>query len=188
MIKGQHKTPEFLKVNPQGLVPTIVDDGFVLSESAAILAYLADSRGLESWYPSDLKVRAKVNYWLHWSHSGTRKSTEVFLHPALAGNFPREADVAEFSKIIQHMEDELVKNKEANEHHKFIADTSHPTIADLLLIPELDQLTSEAFDLFDLTPYENVVQYMADVRGALGPDYEASFAPVKEAGAAFKTK
>lgn len=188
LIKGQHKTPEFLAINPQGLVPTIVDDGFVLSESAAILAYLADSRGLESWYPSDLKERAKVIFWLHWSHTGTRKSTDNFLHPVLAGKSVTEADVAVFGRVVQYMDDELDKNKANNEHHKFIADTSHPTIADLMLLPELDQLTADAFGLFDLSPYPNVVQYMADVRGALGSDYEVSFAPVKEAGAAFRAR
>ena len=38
--KGEHKAPEFLKLNPRGKVPVLKDDGFVLSESLAIMAYL----------------------------------------------------------------------------------------------------------------------------------------------------
>lgn len=54
----------FKAINPAGLVPAIEDDGFFLAESAAILAYLCDSRGLDAWYPKDLKTRARVNSWM----------------------------------------------------------------------------------------------------------------------------
>ena len=40
--KGGHKRPEFLKLNPMGKLPTVVDDGVAVAESGAILAYLAD--------------------------------------------------------------------------------------------------------------------------------------------------
>jgi glutathione S-transferase len=40
--KGEHKTPEFLKINPMGKLPTITCDGVVVTETAAIIAFLAD--------------------------------------------------------------------------------------------------------------------------------------------------
>ena len=41
--KGEHKSPEFLKVNPMGKLPTIVHRGIVVTETGAIIAYLADA-------------------------------------------------------------------------------------------------------------------------------------------------
>ncbi len=65
--EGKQKTPEFLKLNPNGKLPTIVDDGFVLWESNAILTYLAASSG--KLLPSEPKGRALVAQWLFWQSS-----------------------------------------------------------------------------------------------------------------------
>jgi glutathione S-transferase len=73
--KLEHKKSEFLKINPQGQVPTLEDDGFALSESGAILIYLHEKfKTKDHWYPADIKKRAKVNQWLHWHHTHTRKA------------------------------------------------------------------------------------------------------------------
>lgn len=58
--------PEFLKLNPNALVPVIVDDGFVLWESHAIIRYLAEKDGRNTILPSDLRERALVEQWLQW--------------------------------------------------------------------------------------------------------------------------
>lgn len=71
----QNKTPNFLQLNPNGKVPVIDDDGYVLWESHAIMRYLADKHGLEDWYPKDYKERAHVDMWLDWCH--TRLNAEV---------------------------------------------------------------------------------------------------------------
>lgn len=57
---GEHRKPEFIKINPVGKVPCIDDDGFLLSESGAIIKYLADKAG-SSLYPKGLKERALVD-------------------------------------------------------------------------------------------------------------------------------
>lgn len=178
LMKGEQKQPEYLAVNSMGLVPTIIDDGFTLAESGAILAYIAESRGLTSWFPSDLKVRARVNYWLHWNHSATRLSTLKLLRTKLSGKAIAEEDVKKYSEVIAILEAQLEINIKTNEQARFIAGTSEPTIADLLLIPELDQLTEDAFNLFDYSPYPRVVQYMADVRAAV-KSYNAVYLPMK---------
>jgi len=51
---GVNKTPEYLKRNPTGLVPTIEDDGFVLWESHTIVRYLAAKHGMGKLCPTDL--------------------------------------------------------------------------------------------------------------------------------------
>jgi glutathione S-transferase len=55
------------EVNPQGKIPVLLDDGFVLTESCAIMQYLADSKPGQTLYPQDPLARADVNRWLFWS-------------------------------------------------------------------------------------------------------------------------
>ena len=43
LMKEEHKKPEYLKINPNGLVPTMVEGDFILYESHSIMKYLADS-------------------------------------------------------------------------------------------------------------------------------------------------
>jgi glutathione S-transferase len=60
-------TPEFLALNPNGLIPVLDDGGTVIWESHTILRYLAAKYGPESSYPSDLARRAIVDQWLDWN-------------------------------------------------------------------------------------------------------------------------
>ncbi|HVY19996.1 MAG TPA: glutathione S-transferase family protein [Bauldia sp.] len=67
--KGEHASEPYISLNPNGLVPTLVDDDFVLTESSAIMKYLADKFSL-GLYPKDLKTRAKVNELMDWFNTG----------------------------------------------------------------------------------------------------------------------
>lgn len=61
ILKGESRTPEFLKINPNGRTPALDDDGFVLAESNAILAYLA--RGTR-YLPDDRRRWALAFQWM----------------------------------------------------------------------------------------------------------------------------
>jgi len=67
---GQTKDPQYLAINPNALVPTLVDGDFTLWESNSIVRYLAarhdDNRRLE---PADLQVRARAQMWMDWQLS-----------------------------------------------------------------------------------------------------------------------
>jgi glutathione S-transferase len=63
---GGNKEPEYLRLNPNGLVPTISDGGFVLWESNAIVRYLAAKHGMGTLYPEDLAERADADRWMDW--------------------------------------------------------------------------------------------------------------------------
>ncbi len=60
--------PEFLALNPNGQVPVIVDDGFVLWESNAVMRYLAETVVSDLW-PSDARERGLVDQWMSWQAS-----------------------------------------------------------------------------------------------------------------------
>lgn len=61
------KVPEFLALNPNGQVPVLVENGFVLWESNAILIYLAEREG--QLLPGQLEARAQALQWLIWQTS-----------------------------------------------------------------------------------------------------------------------
>jgi glutathione S-transferase len=73
---GRNDTPEYLALNPNGRVPTVIDDGFVMWESNSIIRYLA-RRTKSPLYPSDLQARHLVERWMDWElgvvapHQGT---------------------------------------------------------------------------------------------------------------------
>jgi len=64
LMKGEHREPWFLKLNPRGQVPTLDDGGTVVWDSMAILVYLARKYGGEKWLPLDAKAMAEVMQWL----------------------------------------------------------------------------------------------------------------------------
>ena len=68
LTKGAHKSPQYVALNPSGKVPTLVDDDFVLTESWAIMAYLADQKP-GPLYPLEPKARAHVQQWMFWAAS-----------------------------------------------------------------------------------------------------------------------
>lgn len=67
--RGEQRSPEYLKLNPNGKVPTLVDGDFSLWESTAIMMYLADKKGETPVYPRDIQARADVSRWICWSHA-----------------------------------------------------------------------------------------------------------------------
>lgn len=66
---GVNTTPEYKAMNPNGLVPTIDDDGFVLWESHAIVRYLARKHGVGKLWPEDPRVAADADRWMDWYHT-----------------------------------------------------------------------------------------------------------------------
>lgn len=78
--KGEHKSPAFLALNPNGAVPTLVDGDFVLTESRAIMQYLASKKPEAGLLPSDEKGRADVVRWQFWdaAHFSPQLGTLAF--------------------------------------------------------------------------------------------------------------
>ncbi|GLR07637.1 glutathione S-transferase [Mixta theicola] len=67
---GGNHTPEFLAMNPNGLVPVLRDDNSQpLFESAAIVRYLASRYGDDAFWPQDALARATIDIWAEWAKS-----------------------------------------------------------------------------------------------------------------------
>lgn len=68
LTNQEQKTPEFLAINPNGKIPALVDDGFAVFESGAILLYLAEKFG--RFIPADAQGRSRAIQWVVWQVSG----------------------------------------------------------------------------------------------------------------------
>src|SRR6266550_8966712 len=63
---GKNREPAYLAMNPNGLVPTLEEDGFLLWESNSIVRYLAAKYGVGTLEPADFQARARASSWMDW--------------------------------------------------------------------------------------------------------------------------
>jgi len=105
--------PAFLALNEFALVPAIDDDGFVLSESNAIIRYLAAKHGRDDLLPADIKDRAIVERWMDWQisnlYAALRPAVQglMFKMALPGGQDAIEASLNEWVKEMQPIEDQL---------------------------------------------------------------------------------
>ncbi|XP_014095028.1 glutathione S-transferase 1 [Bactrocera oleae] len=139
LMTGANRTPEYLAINPHGTVPTLVDDGEILTDSHAITTYLVDKYGTDnSLYPKDLIQRAKVNQVLFYEATVVFDRTFLSISNAVFNN----NNVIPFAKI-----DAIYKVYERLEGflqaHTYVAG-EQLTVADFSLIATITTLFTYA--------------------------------------------
>ena len=94
------RTPEFLAINPNGRLPVIVDDGFVLFESLAITLYLAKKHSLGRLYPGTLEGEARAWQWSLWAVTEVDRGVNIWsLHAVRLP--PEEQDLAKRAEALK---------------------------------------------------------------------------------------
>ena len=94
ILTGAHYQEPYVSLNPNRLVPMLVDDDFRLTEASAILKYLAEKYQL-ACYPKDLKQRAKVNEMMDWLNTQFYRDFGYGLvYPQLFPHHKRRSDEA----------------------------------------------------------------------------------------------
>jgi glutathione S-transferase len=94
LLSGAHRSGSYPTVNPKCLLPALDDDGFVLTESASILRYLAAKAGSAS-YPTELQQRARVDEMIDYLNSDFYRDWGYnFIYPQLFPQHRREPDAA----------------------------------------------------------------------------------------------
>lgn len=108
LMTGEHFKEPYASFNPNCMVPVIDDDGFVLTESSAILKYLAEKHQ-SSAYPADLKQRARVNEMMDWFNANFYREygyhliyPQIFPHHARLPDIANQATI-EWGKAQTHM-------------------------------------------------------------------------------------
>ena len=98
MAFGKNNEPEYLAMNPNGRVPTLVDGDYVLWESNSVMRYLCMAYGKGSpIYPSAPKARASVDRWLDWTLS-TLQPVDRPVFWALVRTPPEKRDMVAIQK------------------------------------------------------------------------------------------
>jgi len=97
---GLNDTPQYLAMNPNGLVPVIEDEGFILYESNAITRYLAAKHGTGTLWPGDPRARADVDRWMEWQSTGyTPAMLQAFWQLVRTPPEKRDAAAVEASRV-----------------------------------------------------------------------------------------
>ena len=160
LVKAEHKSPEFLRLNSFGQLPVLDDGGVVVSDSNAILVYLAKREARTDWLPEDAVTAAAVQRWLSVA------AGEIAYGPAAAraaALFSRPGDVAEMRtrahRILALLDAQLVDRQ-------WVATAAAaPTIADVALYAYVARAPEGGVDLSD---YANVNAWLRRVEALPG--------------------
>ena len=136
LAAGEHRRPEFLKINPAGKIPVLVDGDRVLTESVAIVLYLAEKYSYKGLLPAGLNERADVNRWLMFAATELEQPLwRISRHTAL---YPEEqrlpGDVILASREFKEMASVLEKHMQGRQ---FVAGDS-VSVADFVMAYTLD--------------------------------------------------
>lgn len=109
---GGTDTSEYAALNPNRLVPTLIDGDLVLWESGAILRYLAARHGSEAFWPSDPVKRAPIDKWAEWGKVtlGAAFSGPIFwpsIKPAGRDEAALSAALQRYGKLLDILEVQL---------------------------------------------------------------------------------
>lgn len=99
---GVVQSSEYKRMNPNSLVPTIDDDGFVLWESHTIVRYLAAKHGMGRLCPADLRARADAERWMDWAFTFQRAMRDVFWGLIRTPQEKRDAKAIEEGRVASN--------------------------------------------------------------------------------------
>lgn len=158
LVKGQHKSPEYLALNRFGQVPLLDDDGVIVPDSNAIMVYAAKKFGRTDWLPEDPAGAAAVQRWLSVA------AGQIAFGPAAArlvtifnAGFNPEEVIGRAHAVLKVIEAELVGRQ-------WIA-ADRPTIADVALYSYIARAPEGNVDLSD---YANVRAWLGRIEALPG--------------------
>jgi glutathione S-transferase len=146
MMKGEHKSPAFLAKNPNGKIPTLEDNGFLVWESNAIACYLAALKPERGLMPTDPKGVAQLQQWLQW-HATTFSpdTTDVMMETVYAKFMGRQKDEQKYAAALEKVRRDLGVLETSLAGKEFIC--GKLTVADFSIISSLQLRGPMGFDL-----------------------------------------
>lgn len=160
---GVVATPEYRAMNPNGLIPVIDDDGFVLWESNAIVRYLAAKHGAGGLCPADPGQRASADRWMDWQ--------ATTLNPAIGPAFiqlirtpAEQRDTGIIETACQAAETKLALLDAHLAANEFVTG-QHLTMGDIPLGCSVDRWMKLPISR---TPRPNVARWYGALRGRPG--------------------
>ncbi|QYO65140.1 glutathione S-transferase family protein [Leptolyngbya sp. 7M] len=145
----EHRSPEFLQLNPIGQVPVLVDANVNIRDSQAILVYLARKYD-NNWLPIDAEYMAKIIQWLSIAANEIEHSLTALRRHFLLGAPIDRAKAERTAKQLLQVMDQHLENQPWLECH-------HPTIADIACYPYIYRAVDSQIDL---SPYLNIITWL----------------------------
>ncbi len=159
VVSGENTTDEFLMMNPNGLVPVLIDGEKTIYDSAAILSYLAKNYANKHWLPNDAMEFAKIIRWLVFEQSEGRYGLARARAMCLNNPTPlaRLGSLEEAQMLgVQALE---ILNKQLLETN-WLAGGEKATIADIACYP----YTAMSVDGgLSLAPYNAIKRWMKNI-------------------------
>lgn len=155
LMKGEHKQPEYLALNPFGQVPLLVDGETKLADAQAILVYLARQYGGEQWLPTEALPLAQVIRWLSTTAGEIRQGPENarLYHLFKATNINIDRVQQKADHILTQLDQHLGQNT--------WLELNRPTIADVAVFPYVALARDGQIDL---DKYPNVLAWIDRVK------------------------
>lgn len=151
---GEHRTPDFLTINPTGKLPVLIDGEHIITESVAIALYLGEKYPESNLVPTDLLLRAQLYRWLLFTATELeqplwRIARHTFIYPEEL-RLPAEIPLArqDFTSMAVVLENHLLDRQ-------FLVG-EHVTVADFVLAYTLDW----ANEVQLLATFPTLVDYM----------------------------
>ncbi|KAK4313289.1 hypothetical protein Pmani_015346 [Petrolisthes manimaculis] len=180
LFKGEHMNPEFIALNPQHIVPTLVDGDFVLWESRPICSYLASKFGKDdTLYPSDLRKRAEVDRLNYFDQGTLFHRFGEYVFPVI---FRGEKTFDE--EKLKKLHEALGWLNTFLSGHDF-AVGNNITIADHVLSATVETFPEANIDL---TSHPNVVSWLERCKTKMPGYEEINIAGAKDWGKMFKSR
>lgn len=157
MLAGEHVSPEFLRLNPAGKLPVLIDDDQVLTESAAIVLHLAEKYPEGNLLPTDLAERAQAYRWLLFTVTELeqplwRMARHAFLYPKEKRS---QQDIQLAREDVRPMIEVLDRHMKGR---AFVVGDS-ATVTDFVLAYTLDWANEESL----LEDFPGLEQYMENM-------------------------
>ncbi len=167
LMYGVNNTPEYLEMNPNGTVPTLIDgDGQALWESGAILRYLANTYADDKFWPRDNVQRTDVDRWAEWAKLSVQMNFNGPIFWPVLRTPPENRDQETLTAAIVAFENKLRIAQDRLNHHQFLVGEDF-TLADIQfghILYRYFELEIERADLPGIRRYYDLLSSMPHYR------------------------
>jgi glutathione S-transferase len=157
MMKGEHKSPAFLAMNPNGKVPTLEDEGVYVWESNAINCYLAAKKPESGLLLTDPRGMAAMHQWLQWQATTfSHSTTDVMMETVYTRFMNRQKDEKKHAAGLEKVKRDLAVLEKSLQGKEYLC--GKLSLADFSIVSALHLRTPMGVDV---DPFPNVKAWVA---------------------------
>ena len=157
LLQGAHRTPDYMKLNPGGMVPTLIDGDLTLTEADVIMIHLAESVRETALWPHG-PARREVQRWMAWAAEHFRQGPPMLVEELYLKRFMNApADAARVAEGRRRIE-RFAPRLDAHLNGRDYVAGSGPTLADFSLAAPLSHMARAQLPF---EPYPNILAWNA---------------------------